>query len=124
MIWQEPNLWPAATFFREVLPQLSPRDHARNHPLMGRSSGFRIILLAAPSHLCRQWPSCSFRSRLQQRVCGGFAPRFPAPTIELSNGVIIDSAFLSVKLRNLGFTPCNLYIVPKAKQEIDHVGKT
>ena len=67
---------------------------------------------------------CGFRSRLQQRVCGGFAPRFPAPTIELSNGVIIDSAFLSVKLRNLGFTPCNLYIVPKAKQEIDHVGKT
>ena len=37
----------------------------------GRSSGFRIVLLAVPSHLYGQWHLYGFRSRLQRRVRNG-----------------------------------------------------
>jgi hypothetical protein len=39
----------------------------------GRSSGFRIVLLTAPSRVFTQW-LCGVRSRLQRRDRNGFAP--------------------------------------------------
>ncbi len=46
-------------------------------PTLGRSSGFRFELLAAPSHGVLQSSAvaiCSFRHRLQRRDRNGFAP--------------------------------------------------
>jgi hypothetical protein len=56
-----------------MLHQLFPRSCCTEVGV-GRSSGFRVVLLPAPSRPCGTVANSGFRRRLQQRDCGGFAP--------------------------------------------------
>ncbi len=52
----------------------TPDPRGAHHCFLSRSSGFRILLLAAPSHPLGQWHGFGVRPRLRRRVRDGIAP--------------------------------------------------
>ena len=78
---------------------------------MGRSSGFRIVLLAAPSHhACGVTVaiSCGFCPRLQRRVRDGFAPSSLSPCVNR-----IEHPEFGVKKT----VPVKAILLPRSKSE-------
>jgi len=55
-------------------PYAAPNPRGAILFYLSRSSGFRIILSAAPSHPSGQWHSCGDRPRLRRRDRDGFSP--------------------------------------------------
>ena len=83
-------------------PSHSPLGESQRELALGRSSGLRIILLAAPSRPIRASGCSGFRPRSQRRGRDGFSPSslsFPLRKHPLANmsGVIVFSLTRKVK---------------------------